>query len=100
MLQSNVCRYYCWPTYRTTQHVSRHPGVKTENEYPGTRRAMSVGYPGNKISTRFNPSTERSVLIAYKKVNLLYLWLELFWGQFSQVAVLSVVWPSKRTLVG
>ena len=27
------------------------------NEYPGTRRVMSVGYPGSKISTRFNPST-------------------------------------------
>ena len=25
------------------------------NEYPGTRRVMSVGYPGNKFSTRFNP---------------------------------------------
>ena len=26
------------------------------NEYPGTRRVMSVGYPGSKFSTRFNPS--------------------------------------------
>ena len=25
------------------------------NEYPGTRRVMSVGYPGSKISIRFNP---------------------------------------------
>ena len=25
------------------------------NEYPGTRRVMSVGYPGSKFSTRFNP---------------------------------------------
>ena len=28
------------------------------NEYPGTRRVMSVGYPGSKFSTRFNPSFE------------------------------------------
>ena len=27
------------------------------NEYPGTRQVMSVGYPGSKISTRFNPSS-------------------------------------------
>ena len=27
------------------------------NEYPGTRRVMSVGYPGSKFSTRCNPST-------------------------------------------
>ena len=27
------------------------------NKYPGARRVMSVGYPGSKISTRFNPST-------------------------------------------
>ena len=33
-----------------------HHGVKTENEYLGTRRVMSVGYPGSKISTRFNPN--------------------------------------------
>ena len=26
------------------------------NEYPGTRRVMSVGYPGSKFSTRFNPT--------------------------------------------
>ena len=26
------------------------------NEYPGTRWVMSVGYPGRKISTRFNPN--------------------------------------------
>ena len=26
------------------------------NEYPGTRWVMSVGYPGSKFSTRFNPS--------------------------------------------
>ena len=26
------------------------------NEYPGTRRVMSVGYPGRKFSTRFNPN--------------------------------------------
>ena len=26
------------------------------NEYPGTHRVMSVGYPGSKISTRLNPS--------------------------------------------
>ena len=26
------------------------------NEYPGTRRVMSVGYPGSKFSTRFNPN--------------------------------------------
>ena len=26
------------------------------NEYPGTRRVMSVGHPGSKFSTRFNPS--------------------------------------------
>ena len=25
------------------------------NKYPGTRRVVSVGYPGIKISTRFNP---------------------------------------------
>ena len=25
------------------------------NEYPGTRRVMSVGYPGRKFSTSFNP---------------------------------------------
>ena len=30
------------------------------NEYPGTRRVMSVGYPGRKFSTRFNPSTFHS----------------------------------------
>ena len=28
------------------------------NEYPGTRRVMSVGYPGSKFSTRFNPSQD------------------------------------------
>ena len=27
------------------------------NEYPGTRRVMNVGYPGSKMSTRFNPTT-------------------------------------------
>ena len=26
------------------------------NKYPGTRRVMSVGYPGSIISTRFNPT--------------------------------------------
>ena len=26
------------------------------NEYLGTRRVMSVGYPGSKFSTRFNPT--------------------------------------------
>ena len=26
------------------------------NEYPGTCRVMNVGYPGSKISTRFNPT--------------------------------------------
>ena len=26
------------------------------NEYPGTRRVMSVRYPGSKFSTRFNPN--------------------------------------------
>ena len=26
------------------------------NKYPGTRRAISNGYPGSKISTRFNPT--------------------------------------------
>ena len=26
------------------------------NKYPGTRRVMNVGYPGSKISTRFNPN--------------------------------------------
>ena len=25
------------------------------NEYPGTRRVMSDGYPGSKFSTCFNP---------------------------------------------
>ena len=25
------------------------------NKYPGTRRVTSVGYPGSKCSTRFNP---------------------------------------------
>ena len=29
------------------------------NKYPGTRRVMSVGYPGSKISSRFNPSLLR-----------------------------------------
>ena len=28
------------------------------NEYPGTRRVMSVGYPGSKFSTRFNPNLQ------------------------------------------
>ena len=27
------------------------------NKYPGTRRVISVEYPGSKISTRFNPTT-------------------------------------------
>ena len=27
-------------------------------EYPGTRRVMSVGYPGSNFSTRFNPNTD------------------------------------------
>ena len=26
------------------------------NKYLGTRRVTSIGYPGSKISTRFNPS--------------------------------------------
>ena len=26
------------------------------NKYPGTRRVMSVGYPGRKCSTHFNPN--------------------------------------------
>ena len=26
------------------------------NKHPGTRRVMSVGYPGSKINTRFNPN--------------------------------------------
>ena len=33
-----------------------HHGVKPENEYPGSRRLMSVGHPSSKISTRFNPN--------------------------------------------
>ena len=28
------------------------------NEYPRTRRVMSVGYPGRKFSTRFNPNID------------------------------------------
>ena len=29
------------------------------NKHPGTRRVMSVRYPGSKISTRFNPTAIR-----------------------------------------
>ena len=51
MLHSNV-----------SQHMfPGHHGVKTENEYLGTRRVMSVGYLGSKISTRFNPTTHYTV---------------------------------------
>ena len=30
------------------------------NKYPGTHRVVSVGYPGSKISTRFNPISKRN----------------------------------------
>ena len=30
------------------------------NEYPGTRRVMSVRYPGSKFSTRFNSSKQQN----------------------------------------
>ena len=31
------------------------------NKYPGTRRVMNVGYPGSKISTRFNSSLGKDI---------------------------------------
>ena len=36
------------------------------NKYPGTRRVTSIGYPGSKISTRFNPS--KDVVIALSRI--------------------------------
>ena len=35
------------------------------NEYPGTRRVMSIGYPGSKFSTRFNPNSHVRFLWAH-----------------------------------
>ena len=50
------------------------------NKYPGTRRVISVGYPGSKISTRFS----RSVIIAFFSFSFLYgniLLLRYFWAE-------------------
>ena len=38
------------------------------NEYPGTRRVMNVGYPGSKISTRFNPNQYPPLIMIYYKI--------------------------------
>ena len=35
------------------------------NEYPGTRRVMSVGYPDRKFSTRFNPTIYNIIVCNY-----------------------------------
>ena len=40
------------------------------NKYPGTRRVMNIGYPGSKISTRFNPSMMDPSLVLLTKASL------------------------------
>ena len=48
------------------------------NEYPGTRRVMSVGYPGSKFSTRFNPITDTCLEKRFKLVQMAVDTLVLF----------------------
>ena len=52
------------------------------NEYPGTRRVVSVGYQGSKFSTRFNPIN--STICTYPSsvyVTLVFSWFGslVFW---------------------
>ena len=55
------------------------------NKYSGTRRVMNVGYPGSKISTRFNPTV--SYLISktlFKSASRFFFCFVLFYDAWYQ----------------
>ena len=65
LLRTHILTYFCMisRTKYTKNVLVGSPAVLVRdeihrNEYPGTRHSLPDGYPGSKISTRFNPKRD------------------------------------------